>query len=181
LASNSKKFICQSLFFSSSKTVFKSLLLLFLFLFFSSISSLAEGIPFIKNYKWRDYLADHANWSIAQDKTGLIYIGNNNGSILQYDGVGWTSYFNQNYSVVRSMATGRDGKIYVGSQGEIGVLEFNESKTVFYRIRYCFKRIPHCIFSTTIMSRSYILKERICFILDLKSTINSMFLSRVLD
>jgi len=129
LASNSKKLISQSLFFSSSKTTFQSALLLFLF--FPFTSSLAEGIPFIKNYKWRDYLADHANWCIAQDQTGLIYIGNNNGSILQYDGVGWTSYFNQNYSLVRSMATGSDGKIYVGSQGEIGVLELNESKTVY--------------------------------------------------
>ncbi len=130
MASNSEKIFFQSLFFNPGKTAFQVVFLWVLLLLLPFFSSSA-GIPFIRNYKWKDYLADHANWSIAQDRTGLIYVGNNNGSILQYDGVGWTSYFNQNYSVVRSLATGRDGKIYVGSQGEIGVLELHESKTVY--------------------------------------------------
>ncbi len=79
------------------------------------------GIPYLRNYSPKEYDADVQNWTIVQDKRGVMYFGNNAG-ILEYDGVSWRLIQTTNRSAVRSLAVGNDGKIYVGAQGEIGYL-----------------------------------------------------------
>ena len=78
-----------------------------------------DGYPLIRNYYPKEYEADVQNWAIAQDKQGIIYFGNNLG-LLEYDGVNWKLNSLPNFSVVRSIAIGKDGKIYVGGVGELG-------------------------------------------------------------
>ncbi len=79
------------------------------------------GIPYLRNFTSKEYGADVQNWAIVQDQRGVMYFGNNAG-VLEYDGVSWRLIQTANRSAVRSLAIGDDGKIYVGTQGEIGYL-----------------------------------------------------------
>lgn len=47
-----------------------------------------QNIPFtppVYNYTTNNYRAGNQNWSVAQDKQGVVYFGNNNG-LLSFDG-----------------------------------------------------------------------------------------------
>ena len=61
------------------------------------------------------------NWSITQDKKGIIYAGNSAG-LLIYDGVTWKLVPIPGGNIVRSVELGHDGKVYIGSFGEVGYL-----------------------------------------------------------
>jgi signal transduction histidine kinase/ligand-binding sensor domain-containing protein len=77
------------------------------------------GYPLIRNYSPKEYSADVQNWTIAQDKRGIMYFGNNLG-LLEYDGVSWKLFKLPNGSTVRSIAITNNGRIYVGGIGELG-------------------------------------------------------------
>lgn len=79
------------------------------------------GLPFIRNFRPRAYGADAQNWCLAQDARGILFVGNNSG-VLEYDGVRWRLIPTAKGGVVRSLAVGGDGRVYVGSVGEFGVL-----------------------------------------------------------
>jgi hypothetical protein len=46
------------------------------------------GQPFIKYYSPKEYKSDNSNWSIVQDKRGVMYFGNEK-CILEFDGNSW--------------------------------------------------------------------------------------------
>jgi DNA-binding CsgD family transcriptional regulator len=77
------------------------------------------ALPEIVNYSKHSYNAGPQNWKIAQDKNGIIYSANDEG-LLTFDGNFWRKYTTTNSGTVRSLALAPDGRIYVGSQGEIG-------------------------------------------------------------
>ena len=77
------------------------------------------ALPEIINYTKRLYNAGTQNWKIAQDQQGILYFANNEG-LLTFDGGFWKKYPVSNGTIVRSLAFGRDGRIYIGAQGEIG-------------------------------------------------------------
>ncbi|MBN1187658.1 MAG: SpoIIE family protein phosphatase [Bacteroidales bacterium] len=81
-----------------------------------------NGIPFIRNYTKEEYGASEQNWSVIQDKRGVMYFGNTDDGVLEYDGVNWRKIpvFN---SIVRSFAIDDNGKVYVGGLGEFGYLK----------------------------------------------------------
>ena len=79
----------------------------------------SSGLPFTRTFTPVDYRAGIQNWSIAQDKRGIIYLANNYG-LLEYDGSEWETYRVSNGSKVRSLALDETGRIYVGSQGDFG-------------------------------------------------------------
>ncbi len=79
------------------------------------------GRPFITNYSPSEYGAGIQNWSIVQDDRGIIYVGNNSG-VLEFDGATWRLIEVPNRTVVRSLAMGPDGRIYVGAVGDLGYL-----------------------------------------------------------
>lgn len=81
----------------------------------------AYGSPSIVNYSKSDYHGGTQNWAILQDGRGVVYCGNNKG-ILEFDGAAWNVYALPNRTVVRSLAIGEDGVIYVGGQDEMGYL-----------------------------------------------------------
>src|SRR6185437_15690692 len=69
---------------------------LFLLVLFSITCASAQpgteqGLPFITNYTLKMYNGSAANWSIIQDKDGMMYFGQNGGdyNLMQYDGVNW--------------------------------------------------------------------------------------------
>ena len=53
------------------------------------------------------------NFAVAQDRHGIVYVGNQEG-VLEFDGENWRLLRLPNHEIVRSLATGPDGRVYVG-------------------------------------------------------------------
>lgn len=79
------------------------------------------GLPFVQSYLADEYRGELQNWAITQDARGIMYVGNGVG-VLAYDGNRWATVYVANKSVVRSLATGLDGIVYVGAKAEFGYL-----------------------------------------------------------
>ena len=77
------------------------------------------ALPHVTNYTKQSYSGGLQNWKIKQDKSGNIYIANNEG-LISFDGTFWNLYPLPNKTVVRSLEISADGKIYTGGQDEIG-------------------------------------------------------------
>ncbi|MEJ2636667.1 MAG: ATP-binding protein, partial [Calditrichia bacterium] len=81
------------------------------------------GRPFITNYSPKDYGSHPQNWSIVQDKRGVMYFANGTG-VLEYDGISWRLIPSPNNAYVQSLTIDPDsGTIYVGGQGNLGYLK----------------------------------------------------------
>jgi len=90
------------------------------------------GIPFVQNYPPQTYRGSAQNWSIVQDHRGVMYFGNGDEGVLEYDGANWRFIKIPNKSTVRSLAVGADGVIYVGAVGEFGFLEPDDKGAMGY-------------------------------------------------
>ncbi len=85
-------------------------------------SQSTKGLPFITNYRYQDYNADGINWWAAEGDKGLMYFANEKG-ILVYDGNEWELIKPTGLAETRCLIKGRDGKIYAGTNGDIGYLK----------------------------------------------------------
>jgi signal transduction histidine kinase/DNA-binding response OmpR family regulator len=87
------------------------------------------GLKYFKNYSTGIY---PQNWSILQDKRGVLYAANQ-GGLLEFDGISWRSIQVPNWTV-RSMAAADDdtGTIYIGGLNEIGFLSLASKGTRHY-------------------------------------------------
>ncbi len=63
-----------------------------------------------------------ANFDIAQDHRGIVYLANSHG-VLTYDGERWTLIPLSNHDMVRSLAVAADGRVHVGGYGVFGYLQ----------------------------------------------------------
>jgi serine phosphatase RsbU (regulator of sigma subunit)/ligand-binding sensor domain-containing protein len=81
-----------------------------------------NGNPFIHNYNPSVMDAAERNWSIVQDGRGVMYIGNDDRGILEYDGKTWRKIPVPNNSPVRSLAIDKRNVVYVGAVNELGYL-----------------------------------------------------------
>jgi len=79
-----------------------------------------KGIPYIKNYSREDYKAAGQNWSITQDKRGVMYFANALG-VLEFDGQKW-QLIPINDTRVYALNINKRGRIFVGAKGEFGYL-----------------------------------------------------------
>lgn len=95
------------------------ILLFMLCSIYGSMAQNAIGIPTIVNYSRQVYGAGNQNSNIVQDQAGVLYFANNSG-VLSFDGTYWRLYPLPNRTVVRSLAIGKDNRIYVGGQEEFG-------------------------------------------------------------
>jgi DNA-binding CsgD family transcriptional regulator len=77
------------------------------------------GIPDIINYPRDVYNAGTQNRGIVQDRNGVLYFANYQG-LLTFDGNYWRNYPLSNKTVVRSIAIGKDNRIYAGGQDDFG-------------------------------------------------------------
>ncbi len=84
------------------------------------------GQPFMQYFSSKVYNALPDNWTIAQDKRGIMYFGNESG-ILEYDGNSWRKIQVPNNASVRSLAVSKDGTVYVCAFGDFGYLEPDSS------------------------------------------------------
>ncbi len=90
------------------------------------------GVPYIHNYPKNEYKAGTQNWSIAQDKNGYLYFGNNDG-LLVFDGVSWQLHRIPNSSIVRSLYIAKDEQIYVGAYNDLGKMVTDVSGKMKFR------------------------------------------------
>src|SRR5580765_5414110 len=97
----------------------RRLILISLLVFAKAKAQNTIALPDIVNYSKQTYNAGPANWGICQDKKGIIYVANDEG-LLTFDGSFWKRYSTPSSAVIRALAFAPDGKLYIGSSGEIG-------------------------------------------------------------
>ena len=108
------------------------LILCFLFLSVGLTGQVNKyGNPFIRNYDPMEYRASEQNWSAIQDHRGVMYFGNGDRGILEYDGQYWRSIPVPNNRVL-SLAINDQGTIFVGGIGELGYLAPDKSGMMRY-------------------------------------------------
>ncbi len=122
----------------------KIFLLLFLSLFILTYSTLLAQIlnkNFSKEIGWlninyygpKDYNSEPQNLAILQDSRGIIYAGNNSGTILEYDGVSWRHITISNKLPIESLAEDTQGQIYVGGTKDFGLLKLDSIGSLHYQ------------------------------------------------
>jgi len=89
------------------------------------------GIPDIISYPRDVYNAGTQNRGIVQDRNGVMYFANYQG-LLTFDGNYWKTYPIKNKTVVRSLAIGKDNRIYVGGQGDFGYFSPDSTGRLVY-------------------------------------------------
>src|ERR1700732_433050 len=99
--------------------------------FLTCFSQNMIGIPDVINYSKEIYSAGTQNRGIVQDKNGIIYFANYEG-LLSFDGTYWKNYPLPNKTVVRSVAIGKDNKIYAGGQDDFGYFSPNKNGKLVY-------------------------------------------------
>ncbi|HVU97288.1 MAG TPA: triple tyrosine motif-containing protein [Puia sp.] len=96
------------------------------------------GIPDIVNYPRDVYNAGTQNRGIVQDRNGILYFANYQG-LLSFDGNSWKNYPLPNKTVVRSVALGKDNRIYAGGQDDFGYFSPDKTgKLVFTSLKSLF-------------------------------------------
>lgn len=94
----------------------------FLLLFMVVSDSLLIGNDPVKRFTPADYNASFQNFALLQLDDGRLLAANTSG-VLVYDGATWSLVPLPNSKMARSLAIGHDGRIWVGSDGGIGILE----------------------------------------------------------
>jgi serine phosphatase RsbU (regulator of sigma subunit) len=115
----------------------KKLVALFVFLFVGSILSgqiNKFGTPLTRSYSMQDLEAAEYNWCITKDKFGAVYFGNDDNSVIRYDGSKWTKItIGRNIpTIVRALGTDDNGIIYVGGPDEFGYIAPDSSGNRVY-------------------------------------------------
>jgi signal transduction histidine kinase/DNA-binding response OmpR family regulator len=88
------------------------------------------GFKYLKNYSPEGKDIQPQNWSVVQDKRGIIYVGNH-GTLLEFDGVSWRTINVPGVSV-RSLAIDEEGTLYIGGYNEIGCFTLDSKGTRQY-------------------------------------------------
>ncbi len=78
------------------------------------------GTPLIQHFSPKMYQAHPENWTIIQDRRGVLYVGNQSG-VLEYDGSTW-KLIEVPGAAVKSLIVGKDGLVYVGTSTDFGYL-----------------------------------------------------------
>lgn len=103
------------------------LVIAYVLIFLAGNSALAQEIEQwnesgtipVKYFDTSALLDAPANWDITQDAKGIIYTGNTEG-VLMYDGVSWGKLTLPEAPIARSVGTGPDGTVFIGSYDQIG-------------------------------------------------------------
>ena len=108
------------------KNLFSYIIITF-FLVCSGISQ--QSVPslygtfFLQNYPPKEFNGNAQTFDVVQDPRGLMYFANQKG-VFEYDGTNWTRIpIGQDDLKCLSLARGEDGLIYVGANGDFGVLK----------------------------------------------------------
>ncbi len=78
-----------------------------------------QGSHLVRYYSPREYNNFPQVWAVAQETSGAMVFGGSDG-ILRFDGVRWSFLPLRNMGVVRSLALGANGKVFIGAYNEVG-------------------------------------------------------------
>jgi serine phosphatase RsbU (regulator of sigma subunit) len=90
------------------------------------------GNFFITSYKPENYKSHSQNWAVRQGKDGIIYVGNNHGTLV-FNGIRWESVLNSNSTRTRSLEVDSGGNVYVGASGDFGQLVRNSKGALHFK------------------------------------------------
>jgi diguanylate cyclase (GGDEF)-like protein len=90
------------------------------------------GEPLVRTFTPLEYSGAVQNWAIAQDPRGVMYVGNVEDGVLEFDGIRWRRIATINRTTVRSLAVSPEGRVYVGAVGELGYLAPDELGNMHY-------------------------------------------------
>ncbi|MDE3236089.1 MAG: transcriptional regulator [Bacteroidota bacterium] len=85
----------------------------------------------VLNFSKQTYNAGTQNWNIRQDSYGRLYFANNEG-VLRYDGNYWKITPLPNKTIVWSIEFGKDNRLYVGGQDEMGFFSPDKNGNLAY-------------------------------------------------
>ncbi len=91
-----------------------------------------QGTPLLRRFLPEDYQATPQHWAITTDEAGRLFVGNGEG-VLRYDGERWDLIGLPGRYPARELATGTDGRIYVGSYDSFGWLQETPGGEMQYR------------------------------------------------
>ncbi len=91
------------------------------------------GRLLIKNYGPKDFKSSPQNLVILQDFRGIVYVGNNSGMVLEFDGANWKHIKVSDQQVVWSLAEDKNGRIYVGTTNDLGLLKPDTNGNLHYQ------------------------------------------------
>lgn len=89
------------------------------------------GLPPIKYFSTQDYHSGSRNWSVLSDSLGIIYAANEE-ALLRYDGVSWEKILLPGKQFPYWLEKDVKGNIYVGANGDFGVLRSNPKGLLIY-------------------------------------------------
>lgn len=85
----------------------------------------------IRNFLPYAYQANRQNWGIVQDNRGILYFGNTSG-VLEFDDTRWRLIKLPDGRGAFALGKAADGRILVGSEGEVGWLVPDASGSMVY-------------------------------------------------
>jgi AraC family transcriptional regulator, chitin signaling transcriptional activator len=91
-----------------------------------------RGLPRIIHYTKKDFQGDPQFWAMAQGHDGLLYFGNNDGTLI-FDGEVWQKVKLPNNSSIRSIKVSLAGTVYVGGYNEFGTIQRDELGKFYYK------------------------------------------------
>jgi len=90
------------------------------------------GTPRVRTYTNTEIQAGTQTWMIDIGANGLVYFANNDG-ILEFDALTWRKYPLPGRTVVRSVKTTADGRIYAGGHNEFGYFAGNNAGQLVFK------------------------------------------------
>ncbi len=79
------------------------------------------GKPRIRHYDRGDFHGDTQFWTACEDSLGVLYFGNNDGTLI-FDGTRWQNITFPNNSSARSLHFAQNGTVYMGGFGQFGAV-----------------------------------------------------------
>lgn len=89
------------------------------------------GLPYIRNYSFREYNGHAQCWQIDQDEDGMLYFGNSRG-MLSYDGYKWNLSVLPKRNILRAVKKGEGSRVYVSGVNEFGFMELGMDGSYSY-------------------------------------------------
>ncbi len=89
------------------------------------------GMPILESHSYKEIGGYGQIWTIAQDHSGLIYLGQSGTEMIEYDGVSWRK-INIGMDIVRSLAVDDQNRVWAGGNGGFGYLEPDASGALRY-------------------------------------------------
>lgn len=115
-------------FHKSLKSLLTLIYLMFM-IFNISAQNTNNGLPLITNIAPRDYGYESQNYTITQNKDGIIYIGNLSG-VVEYDGNFWNLI---NVKGTPILHTNPKGNVFVGLFNDFGILKNNAQNKLSFQ------------------------------------------------